>query len=122
MTVSLKELLADYTMSAAPELVRDEGDGVMRCLACANRCRIADGKTGICRVRYNRSGELRVPAGYVAGLNIDPIEKKPFFHVLPGSDALSFGMLGCNFHCSFCQNWVSSQALRHHHFRLDSGP
>ncbi|MHC4441227.1 MAG: AmmeMemoRadiSam system radical SAM enzyme [Planctomycetota bacterium] len=112
MSVPLKEILADYTMPAAPELVRDEGDGALRCLACANRCKIDDGKTGICRVRYNRGGELRVPAGYVAGLNIDPIEKKPFFHVLPGSDALSFGMLGCNFHCSFCQNWVSSQALK----------
>ncbi|UCD29656.1 MAG: AmmeMemoRadiSam system radical SAM enzyme [Planctomycetota bacterium] len=112
MSTSLKDLLADYTMPAAPELVRDEGDGVLRCLSCAHRCKIADGKTGVCRVRFNRGGEMRVPAGYVAGLNIDPIEKKPFFHVLPGSDALSFGMLGCNFHCSFCQNWVSSQALR----------
>jgi pyruvate formate lyase activating enzyme len=53
-----------------------------------------------------------VPSGYVAGLQVDPTEKKPFFHVLPGSRALTFGMLGCNFHCSFCQNWVSSQALR----------
>jgi len=112
MSKSLKELLSDYTMPAAGELVVDEGGGVLRCQACANRCQIPEGKTGICRVRFNRGGRLWVPAGYVAGLNIDPIEKKPFFHVLPGSDALSFGMLGCNFHCSFCQNWVSSQALR----------
>jgi len=53
-----------------------------------------------------------VPAGYVAGLQVDPTEKKPFFHVLPGSLALTFGMLGCSFHCPFCQNWVSSQVLR----------
>jgi pyruvate formate lyase activating enzyme len=66
----------------------------------------------VCRVRFNQGGRLRVPAGYVAGLNIDPIEKKPFYHVLPGSDALSFGMLGCDLHCSFCQNWISSQTLR----------
>ena len=53
-----------------------------------------------------------VPRGYVAALQADPIEKKPFFHVLPGSDALTFGMLGCDFHCGYCQNWVTSQAAR----------
>lgn len=63
-------------------------------------------------MRFNRNGELRVPWGYVAGLHPDPIEKKPFAHFLPGQTALTFGMLGCNFHCDFCQNWVSSQALR----------
>jgi pyruvate formate lyase activating enzyme len=52
------------------------------------------------------------PAGYVSGLQIDPIEKKPFYHVYPGQDALSFGMLSCNFHCPFCQNWITSQTLR----------
>ncbi|HUL78900.1 MAG TPA: AmmeMemoRadiSam system radical SAM enzyme, partial [Vicinamibacteria bacterium] len=57
-------------------------------------------------------GVLRVPFGYVAGLQMDPVEKKPFFHVLPGAKALSFGMLGCDYHCGFCQNWVTSQALR----------
>jgi len=112
MTTTLKELLEDHTMPAAPELVRAEGEGVLRCLACAHRCRIADGKAGVCRVRSNRGGELRVPAGYVAGLQVDPIEKKPFYHVYPGRDALSFGMLGCDYHCPFCQNWISSQTLR----------
>ncbi len=53
-----------------------------------------------------------MPFGYVAGLQTDPIEKKPFYHLYPGSDALTFGMLGCDFHCSYCQNWVTSQALR----------
>ncbi len=60
-------------------------------------------------MRFNRDGTLFVPRGYVAGLHPDPIEKKPFSHVLPGSIALTFGMLGCNFHCEFCQNWMSSQ-------------
>jgi pyruvate formate lyase activating enzyme len=55
---------------------------------------------------------LRVPFGYTAGVACDPVEKKPFFHVHPGSDALTFGMLGCDFHCSYCQNWVTSQMLR----------
>jgi pyruvate formate lyase activating enzyme len=66
----------------------------------------------VCRVRYNEDGQLRVPFGYVGSLACDPIEKKPFFHVLPGSDALTFGMLGCDFHCGYCQNWVTSQMLR----------
>src|SRR5207244_2844361 len=49
---------------------------------------------------------------YVGAIQVDPIEKKPFFHVLPGSEALSFGMLGCDFHCGYCQNWFTSQSLR----------
>lgn len=112
MVLNLKQMLEEHTMPAAPELVHDEGDGTLRCLACGHRCRIAEGKAGVCRVRFNRGGQLRVPAGYVAGLAIDPIEKKPFFHAYPGRDAVSFGMLGCNFRCDFCQNWISSQTLK----------
>ena len=87
-------------------------DGAVRCYACAHRCLIKPDRRGICQVRFNQDGELRVPWGYVAALQIDPIEKKPFSHLLPGSDALTFGMLGCDFHCSYCQNWVTSQTLR----------
>jgi len=108
---TLKTLLADNTLAADPALVRVEGDGI-RCLACGHRCLVRDGRDGVCRVRFNRGGQLRVPGGYVAGLQIDPIEKKPFYHAFPGRDALSFGMLGCDFHCGYCQNWVTSQALR----------
>jgi len=88
-----------------------EGDRI-RCYACGHRCLIGEGLRGICKVRFNREGQLRVPFGYVAGLQCDPVEKKPFFHVYPSSDALTFGMLGCDLHCSYCQNWVTSQALR----------
>ena len=84
----------------------------VRCYACGHRCLIFDGHAGICRVRFNRGGTLFVPRGYFAGVQSDPIEKKPFFHVLPGSRAMSFGMLGCDLHCGYCQNWVTSQALR----------
>jgi pyruvate formate lyase activating enzyme len=108
----LKELLANNTMPSAPELVVAEVNGVVRCLACGHRCPIQEGRSGVCRVRFNEGGELRAPAGYVAGVQVDPIEKKPFFHAYPGRDALSFGMLGCDLHCSYCQNWVTSQALR----------
>ncbi len=88
-------------------------DDRVRCVACGHRCLIPPGRRGICKVRFNEGGELRVPFGYVAGgLANDPVEKKPFFHVYPGSDALTFGMLGCDFHCGYCQNWVTSQALR----------
>src|SRR3970040_262741 len=71
-----------------------------------------EGRRGICQVRFNRGGALFVPRGYVAALQCDPTEKKPFFHVLPGSSTLTFGMLGCDYHCSYCQNWLTSQALR----------
>ena len=66
----------------------------VRCVACGHRCLIPEGAAGVCKVRFNRGGILHGPRGYVAGLQDDPIEKKPFFHVLPGSRALSFGMLG----------------------------
>jgi pyruvate formate lyase activating enzyme len=88
-----------------------EGDKV-RCVACGHRCLIGEGHHGICRVRFNQHGELRVPFGYVGDVAADPVEKKPFNHVLPGVDALTFGMLGCDFHCGYCQNWLTSQALR----------
>jgi pyruvate formate lyase activating enzyme len=100
------------TAPAAPELVRRLADGRLRCDACGHRCPIPEGREGVCRVRYNEGGILRVPRGYVGALQCDPIEKKPFFHALPGSDALSFGMLGCDLHCAYCQNWFTSQSIR----------
>jgi pyruvate formate lyase activating enzyme len=102
-------VLDQYT--TVGELWRTEGDGI-RCFACGHRCLIGEGKRGICKVRFNRDGQLQVPWGYAAGLQCDPVEKKPFFHVYPGSNALTFGMLGCDLHCSYCQNWETSQALR----------
>lgn len=87
-------------------------DNSVRCYACGHRCLIREGRRGICQARFNQGGELRVPWGYVAALQSDPIEKKPFYHVMPGSNALTFGMLGCDYHCAYCQNWVTSQAMR----------
>ena len=108
-TGGLAERLDDH--SEVGTLWRVEG-AQLRCVACAHRCLLAEGRRGICKVRFNRAGQLRVPFGYVSGVQCDPIEKKPFFHVYPGCDALTFGMLGCDFHCGYCQNWVTSQALR----------
>ena len=81
-------------------------------LCLRHRCVIKPGHDGVCRVRFNEAGTLKVPFGYVAGVACDPIEKKPFFHVKSGCDALTFGMLGCDYHCGYCQNWVTSQMLR----------
>src|SRR5947209_20516914 len=108
---SLADLMDRHSVVGAPELWHAEGDRV-RCLACGHRCLIGDGLRGICKVRYNEGGELKVPFGYVAALQCDPVEKKPFFHVYPGSDALTFGMLGCDVKCSYCQQWITSQPLR----------
>ena len=108
-----KSLQAALERHAAPmALGWAEEMGRVRCVACGHRCLIPEGRAGICKVRFNRGGRLFGPRGYVAGLQDDPIEKKPFFHALPGTRALSFGMLGCDFHCGYCQNWVTSQALR----------
>ncbi len=87
-------------------------DGRLRCLACGHQCPLPEGAIGVCKVRFNQGGRLRVPWGYVGGVQCDPIEKKPFFHAYPGALAYSFGMLGCDLHCGYCQNWVTSQALR----------
>jgi len=111
-TIQLKELLARNAMRSAPELVVAGKDGAVRCLACGHRCQVLPGRSGVCRVRFNEGGTLMAPAGYAAGVQVDPIEKKPFFHAYPGREALSFGMLGCDLHCSYCQNWITSQALR----------
>jgi len=87
----------------------------VRCYACGHCCPILEGQPGVCKVRFNRGGTLYVPWGYAAGVQCDPIEKKPFFHAYPGALAYSFGMLGCDLHCAYCQNWVTSQALRDPH-------
>ncbi len=106
----LAAVLARHTKEG--ELYEKLERGRVRCFACGHRCLIPPGRDGVCRVRFNQEGALWVPFGYVAALQLDPVEKKPFFHALPGSRALSFGMLGCDLHCGYCQNWLTSQALR----------
>jgi len=107
---TLAEVLARETREG--ELYDTLPDGRLRCYACGHCCPLPDGAIGVCKVRFNEGGRLRVPWGYVGGVQCDPIEKKPFFHAYPGALAYSFGMLGCDLHCAYCQNWVTSQALR----------
>jgi len=92
------------------ELFKKERKGI-RCLACNFNCLIPQEKHGRCMVRYNKGGELFVPYNYVSSYGLDPVEKKPVYHFLPGSFTFSFGMYGCNFRCECCQNWEISQNL-----------
>jgi len=90
-------------------------DGVVECMACNHRCKIPKGKTGICGVRHNHDGTLKLLVyGQVAAQNIDPIEKKPLYHFYPGTSIYSIGTVGCNFRCSFCQNWEIATYHKNH--------
>ncbi len=93
---------------------KSKGDTV-ECLACSHHCKISPDKTGICGVRKNIDGTLKLLVyGRVSALNVDPIEKKPLFHFYPGTEIFSFGTVGCNFRCEFCQNWDLSQYHKTH--------
>jgi pyruvate formate lyase activating enzyme len=86
-------------------------DNVVKCSLCSHRCVIKDGTHGICGIRWNRGGVLDATAyAKVSAEAVDPIEKKPLFHYLPGTLSYSLGGVGCNFHCEHCQNWHISRA------------
>ena len=95
------------------ELIEKTAGNKVRCLACAHQCEINDGDSGICKVRKNKSGKLDLEVyGYPCSVAIDPIEKKPLYHFMPGSSILSIGTFSCNFSCRFCQNSSISQLRR----------
>jgi pyruvate formate lyase activating enzyme len=104
--------LIDSSTVVSDALAVQHGDGKVQCVACAHRCVIAPGRRGVCKVRYNEGGSLRVPWSYAGSLQINPIEQAPFMHAHAGEDVLTIGMLGCNLRCSYCQNWHLSQVLR----------
>jgi pyruvate formate lyase activating enzyme len=92
-------------------LAKSAGAGRIQCLACRRYCAIPEGQAGFCGVRVNDGGRLvLVVRNRPCAVHMDPIEKKPLFHFLPGSRSFSIGTFGCNFACSFCQNWDISQA------------
>ena len=110
---TLAEVLEARTARGGAGTGRDDLQGTGSAATPAGTsARFPTARAGVCKVRFNRGGRLHVPWGYVGGVQCDPIEKKPFFHAHPGALAFSFGMLGCDLHCSYCQNWVTSQALR----------
>jgi len=87
------------------------GNNVVKCSLCNHRCTINEGKHGICGVRVNEHGTLAAMTyGKISAEAVDPIEKKPLFHYLPGTLSYSLGSIGCNFHCEHCQNWHISRA------------
>jgi len=95
------------------KLYRSIEDGNVDCFLCSHRCRIAPSKFGICGVRQNKKGKLYTHVyGEVIAAHIDPIEKKPLYHFLPGTASFSMATIGCNFRCPFCQNWQISQTSK----------
>lgn len=90
---------------------QSQNDGKVQCLLCAHRCVIQPGRRGVCKVRENQDGKLiSLNYGRLIAAHIDPIEKKPLYHFLPGSAAFSVAAPGCNLRCDWCQNWEISQA------------
>lgn len=104
----------ETTVAAFPHeatLSRPLHQGYVQCLACEHWCAVAPGAAGKCGVRRNLHGALRLLVyGKAIAVHVDPIEKKPLYHFLPGSDIFSLGTLGCNLRCAWCQNWEISQA------------
>ncbi len=111
----------EYQEAAMQEAVLYEKkeENKVRCSLCAHRCVIGNGKRGLCGVRENRDGNLvSLVYGTIIAEHVDPIEKKPLFHYLPGSKAFSIGTVGCNFHCKHCQNADISQFPQEHDGRI----
>jgi len=97
--------------------------GEIQCDLCPNRCRVSKGKRGACRVRENQDGKYySLVYGNPCAVHLDPIEKKPFFHVLPSTTSFSLATVGCNFQCKFCQNWEISQASPEDVYSYDVPP
>ncbi len=95
----------------------------VKCLLCPRACEVVDGDRGTCGVRENRNGSYyTLVYGNPCAVHVDPVEKKPFFHVLPGSASFSIATAGCNLHCKFCQNWEISQALPEDTYNFDLPP
>lgn len=105
-----RELLEQSRVKAA-ELF-EHHEGVLRCTACAHRCAFSDDRVGACGVRHSNGGVLYAPHGWIARKYVRPIETNTVYHVLPGAQALTFGLYGCDLRCPYCHNARISQALR----------
>lgn len=88
----------------------EKQNGKITCLLCGHYCKLKENSVGVCKVNKNSGSKIDcLVYGYPKAINIDPIEKKPLYHFLPNTKTFSIGTVGCNFHCSFCQNWQLSQ-------------
>jgi pyruvate formate lyase activating enzyme len=106
----------------SPYFISLEG-GEIQCELCPKHCRVSKGKRGACKVRENRDGKYySLVYGNPCAVNLDPIEKKPFFHVLPATGSFSIATAGCNFQCKFCQNWEISQVPPEEVYGIDFPP
>ncbi len=106
------ETFVNEGKTVLPKFYEKKGKRIV-CKLCSHYCRLKEGQTGVCGVNKNEGGKLvNLVYGKIAALHLDPIEKKPLYHFLPGSTALSLGTVGCNMHCSFCQNWQISQVRK----------
>jgi len=109
----MRNVISTRSPTAPSVLATPASDGSVRCGVCAHRCLVRPGRRGICGVRENQAGRLiSLAYGAVVAVGLDPIEKKPLFHVAPGSTAYSIATAGCPFHCTFCQNWEIAQGPR----------
>jgi pyruvate formate lyase activating enzyme len=99
------------------------GQGRVQCSLCPRQCEVAPGGRGDCQVRENRQGVYHTLVyGNPCAVHVDPVEKKPFFHLLPASRSFSIATAGCNLHCKFCQNWEISQSAPEETFNFDLPP
>jgi pyruvate formate lyase activating enzyme len=113
-------MIEDAELTRHPAILAQPlAESWVRCDLCAHRCRIPPGRAGICAVRVNEGGELyTLVYGKAITAHVDPMEKKPLYHFLPGSMIFSIATAGCNFHCDFCQNWDISQMSKGPHGQI----
>lgn len=118
-----QELRRGFVRSKSSPYFLPLDQGRIQCTLCPRQCQVPPGGRGECQVRENRKGVYHTLVyGNPCAVHVDPIEKKPFFHLLPASRSFSIATAGCNFHCKFCQNWEISQARPEETFNFDLPP
>jgi pyruvate formate lyase activating enzyme len=123
LAAAVPEVRLGYTQPHPAQFYRALPGGMVQCQLCPRNCEVQDGDRGDCGVRENRQGKYySLVYGNPCAVHLDPIEKKPFFHVLPGSSSFSIATAGCNLHCKFCQNWEISQARPEKTYNFDLPP
>lgn len=124
--IPILEIQAEQSSKVTPRIAsywQKVKDNIVQCLLCPRKCILDVGQRGICTVRINKDGKLyTLGYGNPVAVHIDPIEKKPFFHVTPGEPTFSIAVAGCNMRCLFCQNWQISQSKPDETLNYDMPP